>query len=510
MKMNKNKTPKSAADKASLRRKLSYGAYATAVTALFVAVIIGLNIVASVLAEKYPLQWDVTANKDYTISEKNKTYIEGIEREVKITLCATESDYTGGNYLSLLQSNNYTDQSGGLYFNQTVSLLKDYEKLNDKVQFVFADPQDPSFSEYTEKYKNESFGMGDILVESTFTLDGKQISRYKLLSLFDLYDITSYSGYYIIAGSKVETAVTSAIYSATADKTYKVSVITANGGKTVDNLEKLMVQNNYEFTEISDLINQEIPKDTDLVIIAAPNKDYTEQQLKILDKFLDLRGDLGKTLMYVADSAYGELPNLYDFLAEWGFDLGGGVVKETTEGYYLSNSDTTIMTFDQGTDYSEAISGGQYTYIAADNVPITTKWAENENYSTTTVMATSKTAQAGQKQGQYVNIGVATYLLPSDDAFYTSNVIVLSTLDLIDSQFNSFPDVGNLQIIMSTINEAMGRQADEISFDIKKYEAATFVADAATAGVMSVVFVGVIPLVLLAVCVVVCVRRRRL
>lgn len=508
--MNKNKTPKSAADKASLRRKLSYGAYATAVTAVFVAVIIGLNIVASVLAEKYPLQWDVTANKDYSISEENKAYIEGITRDVKITLCATESDYTGGNYLSLLQSSNYTDQSGGLYFNQTVSLLKDYAKMNEHVQFVFADPQDPSFSEYTEKYPNESFSMGDILVESTFTLDGKQISRYKLLGLFDLYDISSYSGYYIIAGSKVETAVTSAIYSATADKTYKVSVITANGGKTVDNLETLMVQNNYEFTEITDLVGQEIPEDTDLVIIAAPSKDYTEEQLKILDDYLDLRGDLGKTLMYIADSSYGDMPNLYDFLAEWGYDLGEGIVKETTEGYYLSNSDTTIMTFDQGTDYSTAIAGGNYTYIASDNVPITAKWEENENYSTTTVMATSETAQSGEKQGEYVTIGVATYLMPSTEAYYTSNVIVLSTLDLIDSQFNSFPDVGNLQIVMSTVNEAMGRQADEISFDVRTYQSQSFVADAAAAGIMTAIFVAVIPLALLIVCIVVCVRRRRL
>lgn len=508
--MNKNKTPKSAADKASLRRKLSYGAYATAVTAVFVAVIIGLNIVASVLAEKFPLQWDVTANKDYSISEENEAYIKGVTREVKITLCATESDYTGGNYLSLLQSNNYTDKSGGLYFNQTVSLLKDYAKLNDRVEFVFADPQDPSFSAYTEKYPNESFSMGDILVESTFTLDGKQISRHKLLGLFDLYDITNYGSYYIIAGSKVETAVTSAIYSATADKTYKVAVITANGGKRVDNLEALMTQNNYEFTEISDLISQDIPEDTDLVIIAAPSKDYTEAQLKILDDFLDIRGELGKTLMYVAADDYGELPNLYDFLAEWGYDLGEGTVKETTEGYYLSTSDTTIMAFDQGTDYSAAISGGNYTYVAADNVPITPKWEENENYSTTTVLATSETAESGDKPGEYVTIGVATYLLPSTEAYYTSNVIVLSTLDLIDSQFNSFPDVGNLKIVMSTVNEAMGRQADEISFDVRTYQAQSFVADAAAAGVMTAIFVVVIPLVLLAVCIVVCVRRRRL
>lgn len=518
--MKKNKSPKTTAGKAARRRKLRYGVYATAITAAFVAVIIGLNVVATVLADRFPLQWDVTANSDYSISDENREYIKKIDRDVTVTLCASEEDYTGGNYSALLESSNYVDTSAGMFFEQTVRLLKDYEKLNSKVDITFADPQDPSFSTYTKKYSNESFSLGDILVECSFTLDGEQIDHYKKLTFFDLYDIDntyySYYGYYTVSGSKVETAVTSAIYSVTSDKTYQVAVITANGGSTVDSLSDLMLQNNYQFTEIDDLVSQSIPDDTDLVIIAAPSKDYSREQLKMLENYLDLKGKLGKNLMYVASNKYGDMPNLYDFLAEWGFNISDGLVDETDSSYYLSDTAKTVKLLDQGSDYTKAIADGEYSFYCAANSPVTVKWEENENHKTTTVLATNSTAKCDGQNGPFVAVGVGEYAITglddSDDEYkeYKSSVIVVSSLDMIETAYNNYPDVGNLELLMATVNETMGRQADDISFTVREYESLTFTTSDSGTVVMRIIFVFVIPLALLAVCIFVTVRRRRL
>ena len=80
-------------------RKLKRGAYATVITCVFVAVVIVFNIVATVLAERFPLSLDLTASGDFTISEENADYVKGISREdleIEIVVCADEKAYEAG------------------------------------------------------------------------------------------------------------------------------------------------------------------------------------------------------------------------------------------------------------------------------------------------------------------------------------------------------------------------------------------------------------------------------
>ena len=50
------------------RKKLKYGALATGITVVFIAAVVLLNVLVSVVMDRYPLKVDLTSSKLYEIS----------------------------------------------------------------------------------------------------------------------------------------------------------------------------------------------------------------------------------------------------------------------------------------------------------------------------------------------------------------------------------------------------------------------------------------------------------
>ena len=519
------------------KRKFKHGAYAIAATAAFIVVVIGLNIVATVLAERFPLQLDLTADKSYTITEENKEYIQKLDRDVTITLCADENDYTEGTYFQYL-SGIYSqvmgiylsDASGGVFFRQTVFLLKEYDKLSEHIKFQAVDPQDPSFNQFTQAYPNEEFSIGDVLIESNFELDGETVKRHRRLTVEDLYTLETSSYSYSISASKVESAVTSAIYSATADKNYQVALLTANGGNSVNTLVSAMTPNNYEFTVIDNLLTTDIPEDTDLVIVSAPTRDYTGEELLKLENFLDLKGKRGKTIMYIADDSQPVLPNLRDFLAEWGFSVKQGLVYETDTNHYmpLPPYSTFIQVQDMGSEYTKGLNPDDFIYVGANTVPVTKLFESEKEYKTIyEVLSTYDTAVIlpvdadenwevtdDTEKGPFVTLAVSvdSRYNSEDMQSYASSVIMLSGVGVIDNSVINYNSVGNLQAVLKTIDRAVGREDNGISFDSRTVDTTTY-SDRVTQSsvvVMQVIFLGLVPAAILITGAVIWIRRRRL
>ena len=523
--------------KPSKKKSVKHGAYALVISAVFVAIIIGLNVAASALAEAYPLTLDLTKDKDYSISEENLAYIEKISRDVTITVCADKKEYSDGTYASLIASNGIFDYSSGAFFQQTELLLKEYEVRSDKVQVQYIDPQSTEFSAYSSKYSSETFSTGDILIECEFELDGKTVKHYRHLDAFDLYTIEGtqqseefYQYYYygdssILHESKVETAVTSSSYSVTSDKTFEVALITANGGQTVDALQSVMEANNYSFTEIDSLVTKDIPENTDLIIIAAPTMDYSENELKKLDEFLDLEGERGKNIIYIPDATtQGEnLPNLTAFIGEWGFQIHNGFAFATDASTYYY-SPTIIMGTAEDSEYLGSLGDTEYLYIANAYTAISIGFDESEKRKTENIISLPESAvvwpveaddkwtpDIAEEKGPFTAMGVATDV--SYDEEYNpsySRVMVIGGMDYISSGFNSEASVGNLKAILSAVNHMYDIKGETISFDPRTLNYDTFEVSGNTSTFIYIIFVGIIPLAILLACIFICVRRRHL
>lgn len=89
-------------------------------------------------------------------------------------------------------------------------------------------------------------------------------------------------------------------------------------------------------------------------------RDYSEDELKKIDRFLDNNGKFGKNVMYVADTSQPEsLPNLDAFLAEWGIKVNPGAVYETDSSKVFNYQRYFVIT-----DYAED------TYSESSNLQI--------------------------------------------------------------------------------------------------------------------------------------------
>jgi len=73
--------------------KLKRGTYSAIIIALVLVGIIAFNVLISIVSDRFKLEYDMTADKINTISDENIGYIESVENEVSVKICATENQY---------------------------------------------------------------------------------------------------------------------------------------------------------------------------------------------------------------------------------------------------------------------------------------------------------------------------------------------------------------------------------------------------------------------------------
>lgn len=526
-------TEKERLARAARKRKLRHGAYATGITVAFVVAVVLFNIAATVLADRFPFRLDLTGKGDYSISEDNAKVIEKIARDdlaVTIVVCGKEAEYSEG----ALQ-HNYYDPSDGKYFRQAAALLKEYEQRNPAITVRYVEQTDPDFNEYSSQCPGETFSTGDLLLLASFTDGGEKVSRWRHLTMEEIFEInydsndqTSYTyamyyGMMTLMSSKLETQVTSALVSLTSEKVYNVAVLTHNNGTAPAELQALMKQNNYQFTEISNLNEQQIPEDADAIIIACPVHDYTEAELAQVDAFLENGDKLGKALLYIADASQPDLPNLNEFLSEWGFSvMAGTYVWETDSANtaLVGNSPLFKLTEEEN-DYTGKLSDKDSVFYSTNDVAIRLKNA-NGTREAEALLSFAGTAKAlptdaqsieeAVADGPFVGLGVCR-LTPStfDDptTVKRSYVIVCSS-----SSFFPIGDysamVGNLYAVMNTFDVALEKTDVGVHFDSRTFTTDRLEAlpTAAQVYVWTGVLAGVILLALVLTAVVITTRRR--
>ena len=184
-KEKKQKAPK--VKKLKNQLLLKRGGYSLAITALFLVAVIIINVLVGALANRFNLEYDLSTDKVSTMDEKNIEYIKDIKQNIKITVCASEENYTSYmlNYIqsSYSLSDDYTD-----YYNQTLKLINKYGDLNDKITVEYVDMyNDPAFDAIQQKYSNEGIQYGDIIITTAAKVDGKDTERFKIVGFEDIY-----------------------------------------------------------------------------------------------------------------------------------------------------------------------------------------------------------------------------------------------------------------------------------------------------------------------------------
>ena len=464
-------------------KKLKHGTMATVFTCVFVALLVLVNVVTTMLFDRYPITIDLTTNKIYSVSNDTEDYVKKVNVDVQVTIFADENTYT--NYSS--------------YNKQAVELLKNYCKLNHHISYRFVDID--SHPEIVKEY-TDTISQFDMIFETKTKVDGKEISRTRKLGMLDLLTFTdefeqklSQSGYSIdtlaqqaggdlsflsyygsyVESSNAEQAFTSALMTVTDPTPVYVTVLTGRSELTqLTYFQTLLTANGYNVNTV-DITSQDIPADTDVVVIPAPKTDYLEEDIKKVSDFLNNDGNLGKQLLYIASYGQEDTPNLDEFLSEYGLSVGKGVICESDSGKYYNSPCVTVAS-DVSDNFTQDVSTENPAILSALCRPVNTLFDEQDMVSTDAYLKSSDSAYTAnvdisQTTGQ-VNIGDAlvkgqqNYMAVGSKAKFTddnktlfSYVIAVGSEGMLSDTYLQYSQYQNSEYFISVINGLTGKTA---------------------------------------------------
>ena len=271
------------------KQRTKYGTYTVVLIALVLVGAIVINLLAVLLTQKLGLRADITDNRLYTISDTTVELLENLEEDIEVTVLTTEYNYQNTSSYRPIRE-----------------VLMRYEQLSGgKLHVRYVDPYaNPDIvAQYSElSTPNEA----DIIIASS--------KRYTSIVPSDLYDIRiDYSEGTQQQGLQAEQKFSSAIMYCLADE-LPVAVRTRGHGESeLSSLNTLLTTANYTLDTVN-LAVGELPERTALLIITNPQKDFTDEEIAVLEDYLNNSGNI--IIFY--DYTCPDLPNFELFMEDWG------------------------------------------------------------------------------------------------------------------------------------------------------------------------------------------------
>jgi ABC-2 type transport system permease protein len=351
--------------------KFKHGSTATAFTAIFIAVVVLVNVLFSILSDKYPsINFDVTKSGTNSLSSECIEVIDKVKIPVEITICASKE---------ACENNNLSGSSAD--YAQVSRLFSKAAERNSNITLSYVDlDKNPSFA---ANYKADNLTEGDVIVKSD--------KRYRVLTSSDLFE-TNYSSDYtsVTTISKVDSCLASALNTVTSDNMPIASFDTGHGEQIDAEGYKHLLQNNSFETKDFNLLTEDIPENTQLLVLGCPANDLTDDEMDKIDKWLLNKSfKMDRALLVTTTAGATSLDNLNNLLNEWGLsaDTNAAVEEQDDTKYYQSP-------FNIYTDVQNSLdlSGKKSSYddVFATNIaPVTIKANSVGNKTTYSLLKTS-------------------------------------------------------------------------------------------------------------------------
>ncbi len=540
--------------KMQVRKKLKYGGIATAVTVIFVAVVVLLNVVVAQVCKRNPdAVLDLTTANLYEISDDTVDYIKNLDQDVEIAISSEESTFQSDKYYKMIS--------------ETISK---YQGYSDHISVTYFDTtKDPDIlSKYQDLYA------GDISSNQIIVTSGDRIKVYSLTDMFEI-DQDKYQSYYYgyaslsdcITGFKGEQTLTTAIMNVTDSNPKSVAVITKSNGNyifsatqanayAVTAMENLLNDNGYDVKEL-DMVNDTLDAETyDIVVLPAPANDLTMDAIKKLQDFLQNDGNLGKQLIYVADYTQSVTPNLDAFLKDWNLQVDSSYVREDdnnrnqtvqivasagkgliapivslgdSENYggnlansslpivaplarpiqkLPSNNGRVVYSLLQSSDTSYAYPLTQQASSGEDTTEAASEESQEATEATTTEgAATTSFDTDSAVRGANTVMALSQSQQSTGSDLIESDVIVLGSMAMMDYYLTQDSSYNNAEYFIGVLNSVCGKE-DSIVIASKDMAATSISATQTQLVTLRTIVVFLIPLAVAAAGIVVFLRRR--
>ncbi len=298
-------------------KKFRHGTFAVLLIAAVIVITVLLNVVVSTLDNVWGLSYDLSSNKLYTISAQSKKVVSAVNQPVNIyALMQTGSEST-----------------------TIENLLENYRKLApDYIKVTVVDPvQNPTFA---NQFTQESLSTNSVIVTNG---DG---SRYRIIDQYDMYKFgynsTTYQSY--VKSFIGEQKLTNAISFVTAEEVKNAYFLTGHQEASSSNLSYLTDYIEGENLVVDDISVTDIDKlkKGDILIVAAPKSDLSEDERVALKAFLEDDG----YMLYLTDATCPELPGFESLLDLFGVKIDHTLVVEGDESQYYRSPAYLVPTIE--------------------------------------------------------------------------------------------------------------------------------------------------------------------
>ena len=519
---NKKKTGKPTRDP----RHAKFRMLSTALTIVVIVGIILLNVIVGVVADAFPITLDMSSDKTFTLSDDSKNVAAAMDKEVEVVIFADVEDY----FISVAEQI-YTYYYS--YYGQELNLSNELERLSREIETALAQLQTASNNKLTysfiipdqepEKYAEYTkYNMGD---NNVLFISGERYRKTELSTMYglpDMYTITS----------NVEKVLVSNIFALQGEDDRIIQVLTGHEEDTytISGLRDLYELNGYLFEELLITGSSEFNDKAETLLIPAPAKDYTTQEIQRIRTWLKNDNKRNRHLMvYINPTA--DCPNLYEMLeTEFHIVVTDQLIYESDPNRYHHDGEKYnfgIVSADVADNDYTKNSAGEMNVIMPRvrrlicDLPSSSEGIAELGIPLTTHPDTAWVSRMGGN-GDKETISADEYPLTSTIAYVyesfddntqeaaTTTVTVCGSAEIAYNQYVKNATLKNEDLLLDIINSITGY---EISISISSKEitkdVTTFTAEAQMILGVWVFTVG-IPVIVLVVCLIVFLRRRSL
>ncbi len=462
-------------------RKLKYGSASVVVVVLVIAIVIVVNLMSGMLTKRYPLKLDLTSDNRYELSEESIELMKNLDKDIEITVTSTQDIFAA-------MSSQY-EQTFYQYYGAIVEMpFEMIPEILDKYS-VYAEAGSGSITvKYVDINKNP-----DVVTRLNKNYNGEITEGSIVLSCGDrvkVIDSTEVASMIIPSQNSTQTniemtfagesTITSAIVSVADQNPVRAAVITTAGGNSIfdtthqqiaASLESFLNKNGYECTEIDAQNDKISPEEYDLIVLACPNVDFTEDIIAKFSDFLYNGGKYQKNMIYVPNYYATNLPNITAFLEDWKISIEQSEIYDENMAQ-VSVSALNAVGYAPIIEVSDTESVGS---LANDSLPLVapaarpiTILSKNNDSIITEVLKSSPTSylsslenegEVSSEKAAY-NVVVKSRRETAEQLdVYGSELLVIGSPFMLDNSLLSKSNsINNANVISNIINGMTGKE----------------------------------------------------
>lgn len=479
--------------------KTKKGALLVSSVIIALVVILLCNVLFGILADRFSfMQFDMSPSGIYSLSDESKAVVDSLSAPVSI-------------YYATNAANRKAD---------FLEILSMFDKASDKITVTEVNIDlDTAFR---QTYRIEGY--------NTVVVECEQTAKKRVLSPnLTVRSVTNNAGIASDDFTYLESYVASAV--AFTQNPDPVSVSIAYGhAEATENSEYLdflmgLLYREAMSVQAFDFATDPIPAGTDIVLFVGPTMDFTRDDIKKLDDYMESGG---RAQIY-ASPGY-DLPELYTYLEQnWAVKVESDRAVETNDSYVLtSGAGRYLLPILGDHDITHYImQTGARVRIPEGTASSLTVSDASESIETTVLLTTTQEGKAYTGEGYAAlaahepaepvyegGMALLAYVRknPLNNQETTTRMLVSGSYQLIfDTMVDPSSSYANKDLFVKSVNFMSGAEDAPVSVASKPrvFEKMDPLSGTRLSGYL-IFLIGVVPAVLLCAAIVIFIRRRRL